>query len=57
MNNEEIKEAARIYAGLKKDFDMEEELYYQKQKIDIYNAFISGARAQEAFSFNFVKNN
>lgn len=52
---EEIKEAARIYAELKKGFDMEDELYYQKQKVDVYNAFIAGARAHEALDINWLK--
>ena len=48
---EKIKEEARIYVGLAKDFDLEEECYYQPQKIEKYNAFLAGALAYaKAFS-------
>lgn len=36
-----IAEACRI-SGLKPGFDREEELYYQKHKVDIYDAFLAG---------------
>lgn len=35
------KEAAE-YAGLPYPFDMDEEKYYQQQKVDKYNAYIAG---------------
>lgn len=39
--SELIAEACKI-AGLKPGFDREEELYYQKQKVNVYDAFIAG---------------
>lgn len=39
--NELINEACRV-AGLKPGFDREEELYYQKHKVEIYDAFLAG---------------
>ena len=41
-NIDKIKEAARIYAGLPKNFDSAEESYYQPEKIKIYEAFLAG---------------
>lgn len=38
---EVIAEACRV-ADLKPGFDREEELYYQKQKVAVYDAFIKG---------------
>lgn len=39
---ENLYKKAAAYAGLKYPFDPEEENYYQKQKLDQYQAFIAG---------------
>ena len=40
---EKVKEAARIKADLPKGFNIEDELYYNPQKMAVYKAFIQGA--------------
>lgn len=37
-----VEKAAAEYAGLPYPFDMDEEKYYQQQKVDKYNAYIAG---------------
>ena len=39
---EKVKEQARIHAGLKEDFDFEEESYYSHTGLLKYNSFIEG---------------
>ena len=48
----QIEEEARIEACLKLGFDMEEEKYYQSNKVDVYDAFISGAKSDSAKAFH-----
>lgn len=44
MTEEQLIAEACKLAGLKPGFDREEESYYQKQKVEVYDAFIAGFR-------------
>lgn len=48
-------EAACDYVDLKYDFDLDEELHYNKQKIDVLMAFIEGSTFQIKEDMNFFK--
>ena len=49
---EKIKEEARIHANLKKDFDMEEELYYNSTGMSAYESFQEGALSEVAKEYH-----
>jgi len=40
MNKQEIETLALTESGLKKDFDREEETYYQREKVRIYDLVV-----------------
>jgi len=46
MDNKELEEEARIHANLKKDFDLEDELYYNPTGMNAYYSFQDGANSK-----------